>query len=232
LKTKSLLMTALLMTLAGVGSQASTHLCGPKFEKSPRVEAVDITDLPNRSGTFDSYHDFNYSGRSRVLFLSDGASSLKLGADSKTFFVTTDIERYRGINVQADNNNLPFQRGAFELIIMNRGLCPCRSETMTCGGLKLEASQLRSFLTQVTEALDEKKQSSMALLTGFAFPGRNAEKVPDLFISVLEELMDQYPQFDFRILSDTNKKTKYGFVGIAISIKNQPIGENIVRLVL
>lgn len=201
------------------------------FEDYKSLPIVKTSHFSN----FDYYPNFNYDKFNNILFLSDGGKagrSIQSKKKPSQFFVSSDFKFSTGVNVLVDNNKLPFQNNSFDLILMNRGLCPCRGLS-ACGGIDINRESMKSFLTSIVNLLDNNNPNSLALITGFYFPGPLRKIVPDLWMSLVLELRPIYPYLQFAILDNNflNSPLADGFVGIAISAATEvPIKEHIQLL--
>ncbi len=165
---------------------------------------------------FDRYDNFDYSRYSRVLFLNDnGRGGSAIESSSDKLVISSDFKQ--GGNIRVDNNNLPFVANAFNLIVMNRGLCPCHGP-ISCGGIKTGREDMKKFLLSVVDILDKNDKQSLALLTGYYFPGEMRTLVPTLWMEIVKELQPLYPNLSFAILSQGNSADVINnFIGIVIS---------------
>ena len=172
---------------------------------------------------FDDYPDFDYSNFDKILFLSDNGKAnnvrLKYSMTSK-LILSSDFNSSSGVNIRLDNNKLPFAEQSFDLILMNRGLCHCTGSNC-CAGIDSNKFAMKKFLKTVINLLDSSNSQSMAILTGFYFKSEK-QFVPGLWIEIIEELSEEFPQFQFGTLRDQpeNLSLPDGFVGIIIGSAN------------
>ena len=196
---------------------------------------INVSTLGYNWQSFDRYGEFDYSDRKRVLFLSDGGVSEQVPPERRSrLFISSDYDSKVEAAIRVNNNLLPFRPGSFDLIVMNRGLCPCCSLTETCGGIRLNENSLRLFLENIAGTLDPKNPESLALLTGYyAEPGAIA-KIPDLFRSQLKTLEAKFPQFEFVELVDPSlgRRGTPEFIGIAIFPRGTSLALNLGDLKL
>jgi hypothetical protein len=184
---------------------------------------------------FDFYPNFKYDQFNKILFLSDGGKagqSIQSRKNPSQLIISSDFKFSTGVNILVDNNKLPFNNNSFDLILMNRGLCPCRG-LAACGGIDINRKSMKSFLTSVVNLLNKNNPNSLALITGFYFPGPLRKLVPELWMSLVLELQPRYPLLQFAILDDNslNAPLADGFVGIAISaVSDVPIKKHIQLL--
>ena len=236
--------------LSSAVSHATVKLCGSAFEAvAPRAEKP--AGLEVRGDRFDDYASFNFNDHSNIVFLSDGGRSApaKLMPQNRTKnLVSTDLNPSSGVDIVADNNRLPLKDDAFDLVLMNRGLCQCRPtprSCMTCGGIAPKAAEMRNFLRSVARFLDKKSPNSIAVLTGFDFNGPlgPSRHVPKMWISAAQALKLEYPELEWTILYSQHTGIQPDwvnggvlgdpdhFVGIAVSTKGETsVGDRLKSL--
>jgi hypothetical protein len=177
----------------------------------------------------DAYPLFDYRAHERALVLSDGGRA-KHGfpiARPGQQIVRSDFGHAHGADVRLDNNHLPFKDDAFDLIVLGRGLCQCRHEPKTCGGVETEVDAMKTFLTDVIRVLDKSKEGSLALLTGFAFQERH---VPGMWGRAAEEVATEHRAVQLTVLRDPRLPNDGGFAGIAIGASSASIEAGLKRL--
>jgi hypothetical protein len=188
---------------------------------------------------FDNYQNYNYEAFDRVLFLNDGGKAAQLVTPTRTdqLFISTDfawdkvnVPEARISRVQIDNNQIPFKKNSFELIVMNRGLCPCRG-TITCGGIDTKKAPMKKFLVSAIDLMNAENPNSIALFTGFYFPGIFQKKLPTLWRQILNEIQSQYPALEFRLLQSSTQYPNWtsGFLGIAVTVRSDKSIEDKLR---
>lgn len=185
--------------------------------------------------SIDNYTRYDYTPYTNILFLNDGGKggrALTATKSESQLVVSSDFNITKGVNIQLDNNYLPFRKNAFDLIVMNRGLCPCRG-TIACGGIDTKREPMKQFLLSAIDIMDKTNPKSLAIFTGFYFPGLFSKTVPELWISIAKEIHVMYPNLQISLLSsDIDGQISYGFVGLAISTNpNVPIKQNLQQLI-
>jgi hypothetical protein len=127
-----------------------------------------------------------FEGARRVLVLGDAApnhaealpETMTLGTmiavkvPTATVY-STDIKfeavsRHRNrITLGLDHTQpLPFEDSFFDRIVMDRGFCMCKSESVSCGGIVCDTTIMVDFLLEVARVLDLNNPSSRAYLEG------------------------------------------------------------------
>ncbi len=224
----------LVLKLLSSGLLTLLTVCGPFASASSAVSSTslcrDLIDKPSKKpaqiisatyNNFDQYPQFQYEQFNHILFLSDGGKAgLALAKRKKPhqLIVSSDFRMADGVNLQIDNNKLPFRSDSFDLVLMNRGLCPCHS-AIACGGIDTKKEPMKKFLSGVIDILNKNNPDSLALVTGFYFPGLFRKTVPELWLSIVEELQQEHPSLQFAILQKDARSftVQEGFMGIAIS---------------
>ncbi|MBC7742548.1 MAG: hypothetical protein H7061_10135 [Bdellovibrionaceae bacterium] len=185
--------------------------------------------------TFDQFTYLNISSFKKILLLSDagrGALELESRKTSEQLLISTDINQKPGVNLIADNNKLPFRENSFDFIYLNRGLCPCRG-AIACGGINTQRDSMTSFLNSIIHMLDKKNPNSLAILTGFYFPGLFGKTVPTLWRTVVDEMQAANPQLQIGLLTadGMSNTVEYGFIGVVISTdRTKPNSQRINEL--
>lgn len=219
------------LVMSGLTAFASSiQNCIGNLVKANNV--IDVLTLDSSWASLDHYWEFDYSERGRVLFLSDGGRSINVPPEKQSqFSISTDFASNSGVKVRLDNNLLPFKAESFDLVVMNRGLCPCRTITKTCGGLRLERDSIRTFVANVVNILDPKNPNSLAVLTGYYLNDKAIPNVPQLFRMEVESLRSSFPDFEFTEILDSSMGRTDNFIGIAVHKKGTPLGVNLRRLI-
>jgi hypothetical protein len=169
------------------------------------------------------YRNFDYSSHDNVLLLADGGVSYAQHARRRPgqTVLVTDIEPRPGVNRVVDSMDLSeLPADSFSAIVMNRGLCPCHGGT--CGGIPMTTAGIRQFLEGTIRVLDKRSPNSIALFTGYAFPGETATNVPRMWREVVEALAAEHPELRITTLHDSNLDSEDGFMGVAIGTAEGP----------
>lgn len=155
---------------------------------------------------------------------------LRMRADNPTLknplqiVVTADFAPKMGVNLRMDNNKMPFRPNSFDLIVMSRGLCPCHG-SVSCGGIAVQRTEMTNFLVQLISVLNKNNPHSLAILTGFAYPGIFRITVPELWSSIIAEMRILHPELEFFTLDSRSEKeqvsTGFRFIGIAVSRRSK-----------
>ena len=216
-----------MVLLCGLGSAFSfasqnlacdSALARPTSESLPEGRPNDFPWANTVSQSLNRYQFFNYSAFSRLLFLGDGGKMKGLSQGrSDIMAVSSDLDCATSPDVVLNNNQLPFREGSFDLVLMNRGLCPCRGP-LSCGGIAPSVAEMTHFLRDVVGVLDT-RSSSMALLTGFNFPGQPQAAL--LWIEALHNVRAELGDIQVLLLTDPElpifTRAKWHFVGFAVS---------------
>lgn len=220
MKIFGLLFTFLFLT--SFSAQADLRQCNLLF--SNQVETLKAAS----PRLWDSYYSFNFQNFEKILFLSNGDKGAYMEKnDPSQLIVSSDFEINFGINTLVDNNKLPFKDNTFDLIFMNRGLCLCRGAAKACGGIDTHHESMKKFLTGAIRVLDKKHENSVAILTGYYFPGTTRSEIAKMWNSVLMELKTEFPALQFALLKAENLNGKVEFMGLAVSTGAQPISKSI-----
>jgi hypothetical protein len=189
----------------------------------------------NQWQSYNQYELFDYRDFKKILFLSDGGKggrALKYFKENDQMVVSSDFNISYGVNILIDNNQLPFRNDTFDLILMNRGLCPCRGH-IACGGIDTQYIPMKNFLLSTINVLNKKDSHSLALFTGYYYPDVFKEVVPRLWLKIIREVQPLYPNLQINIIraKDMENKIHLGFIGIAISTDlKKPISSKLKEL--
>lgn len=223
-------------------TQAHNSCSSPYSHDSLALEAHSVSNkldlnihLTAKWSYYDRYPMFNYESFRNILFLSDAGKAgrfLNQTKNDSQLVVSSDFSFNTGIQLRVDNNRLPFRSNSFDLIVMNRGLCPCKS-AVACGGIDTQKAPMKRFLEQVVDILDKDNPKSLALLTGFYYPGTMRESVPRLWLEIVREIQGSYPQLKFHILQarENSESVTEGFMGLAVTTDLQtPLSTQLKQL--
>ncbi|OQW51551.1 MAG: hypothetical protein A4S09_09990 [Proteobacteria bacterium SG_bin7] len=208
--------------LCSLSALAENLQCGMLFSDNVVVLKAGSPRL------YDSYYSFSFKNFKKVLFLSNGGNGLFTEKTDPTQLIVSTEYQYKkntGINVLIDNNSLPFKENTFDVIFMNRGLCFCKGSGNACAGIGTQYDSMKNFLLDSIRILDKTHGNSVAIFTGYNFPGVEHSGIPKLWRSILNELKLQFPEIQFAVLEADND-----FMGLAISTGPQPINKTMNQL--
>lgn len=240
------LYVSTILHLSSFSAQASVNQCALLFSDNLSYLKADSYE------PYYNYYKFNYENFKKILFLSDMDVGAKYArrSDRSQLFVTSDIDfkdkknekveeenenKSGSLKTYLDNNFLPFIGNSFDLILMNRGLCVCKGGGASCGGVDIHYEPMKKLLLGVIDVLDKKQINSLALFTGFYYPGM-AVVVPALWKSILNDLKTQFPSLQFTFIYSERKSGgkeligEAAFIGFAISTGPQPIEATLNQL--
>jgi hypothetical protein len=222
------ILLSMLLTATSLFANPGVVLAQEASRCEVLFQGVEVKTVSARTWRhYDQYQNFNYGGFQKILFLNDAGVGGRLFENSPQaagrLVVSSDFQMSPGVTARVDNNNLPFRSNSFDLIVMNRGLCPCHS-AVACGGIDTKREPMKKFLQNAIQILDKNNPRSLALFTGFYFPGLFRHVVPELWISIVNEIQaeiqTEHPNLQIAILHMNSTRTTLtdgGFIGIAVS---------------
>ena len=114
-----------------------------------------------------------YAPFRKILLLGDRGdfamrAKLKQAYEDGKTIIATDIsnEGATSIDVRLDNNRLPFGDDSVDAVVMKRGLCTCKIEPHTCGGIPRDKEGAQAFAMEVARVLDKNDPNAVAVLHG------------------------------------------------------------------